>query len=285
MKSKLFNKKIFIILIITICTIITIYFLNLRNNIVFLSKYYKTIDLTPTNTIYLDRLGEGDFTCTGITYSNDRNTFFIADYGTINAKEIPKPRIIEVDKEFSKINSIIELKEITTEINLQGIAYENENKTLWIASGNQIYNINLNGKILSIIDLAEYSKYSANGISLDEENKKIFVLCYNKYLLEFDFNGNIIKKTYMNYKNQDHIFTTDDYLYVTIGADYKQNNNFLLKYSLIDQNIKLFRLNNSYSIEGCIIVDNKLYIVNDGKYHLDKNNKSYINIYDIQDIL
>ena len=129
--------------------------------------------------------------------------------------------------------------------------------------------------------MGNYSKYKSNGIAVDKDN--IWVLCYNKFLLKLNKYGDIEEKYKFNYKDQDHIYLINNNLYVTIGADYLGDNNFVFKYNLKSGIISCeYQLEDSHAIEGIVILDDTLYIANDGKFHHDIFNCSYINIYSLK---
>ena len=62
------------------------------------------------------------------------------------------------------------------DINLQGISYDKKDDSLWLATGDEIYNIEKDGTTKKNISLGRYSKYKSNGIAVD--NDFIWVLCY-----------------------------------------------------------------------------------------------------------
>ena len=67
-----------------------------------------------------------------------------------------------------------------------------------------------------------------------------------------------------------------------MGNDYNGEKNYVIKIFLDDLKIdEILKLSKSYSIEGIVKVDNKLYVVNDGFYHSAKDSRSLINIYEI----
>lgn len=242
----------------------------------------QTTRLNETNKIKFEEFEQNDFTCTGLTYDKCDDSFWIADYGNNNNDQQLHPRLIEVNKDFTQTLNIIEVDQIKDdEFDLQGIAYDICNDSLWMATGKFVIEINKTGKILSKISMGNYSKYKSNGIAVDKDN--IWVLCYNKFLLKLNKYGDIEEKYKFNYKDQDHIYLINNNLYVTIGADYLGDNNFVFKYNLKSGIISCeYQLEDSHAIEGIVILDDTLYIANDGKFHHDIFNCSYINIYSLK---
>lgn len=277
------NKKLFIFFFCIIFCVGIIFFIKIYNRPISIENKFSNLDIKnimPNKTIYFEDFGLDNITCTGLTFDTYDNSFWIADYGKIDNSE-KKPRIIEIDSKFNKVIKIVNLDKINSnDFNLQGIAYDERNNNLFLATGNYVYNIDKEGNVIKKIDLGIYKKYSANGISYDISNDTIWVLMYYKYLLHYDKNGNLLGKIKFNYKDQDHIYTENNILYASMGADYAGNNNFVLKYDLTQNKVEdVYRVENSFAIEGIYLLNNKLYVVNDGYFHSAKIKKSYINIY------
>ena len=71
---------------------------------------------------------------------------------------------------------------------------------------------------------------------------------------------------------------------MTVGDDYAGEDNFLVEIDIRNKNSTIkCRIQESYAIEGCIVIDKKLYVVNDGLYHNAKIKKSYISVYDFKE--
>lgn len=236
-----------------------------------------TVDLESTRQILFASFNESDFTCTGMTYDDENNSIWIADYGS----EEKHPRLVEVNASFDKVLRVIDLQSLdSTTFNLQGISYDKKNDSLWIASGENVYEVSKNGNVVSNFSMGKYSKYKSNGIAVDGDD--IWVLCYEKYLLKFDREWNNVGRYDFNYKDQDQICIDGHYIYCTVGADYNGTNNFVFKFDINTcEIVNQYRLLDSYSVEGIIINNDKMNIVNDGKFHEDVVNRSYICEYDI----
>ena len=285
-------KRIKIIIIVffllLLMTIITILLIEKANSKLSVQDSFKgkIIDLDPESTIYFEDIGLDDFTCTGISFDLKDNAFWIADYGKKNNNDNLKPRLIEINDKFNKTIRVVELNDIVpSNANLQGIAYNYKNDSILCATGKYIIEIDKEGNVLNKIFLKKYNKLSANGITYDMNTNDFYVLFYSKYLLKYDIRGNVLEKYKMNYTNQDHLYynITNKKIYVSIGADYNGNNNFVLQYDIKNSSKQLYRTKKSYAIEGIYINNNKLYVLNDGFYHSAKIKKSYINIYNIKE--
>ena len=235
--------------------------------------------------LYFDdgnEFNENDFTCTGMTYDTKNNSIWIADYGAENDNNELNPRLLELDYEYKNVINIINLKNIMdNSFNLQGISYDEIDNSLWLATGDYIYEINKNGDIIQKYSMGKYSKYKSNGIFVD--NDKIWILCYKKYLLCLNREGDFINKYKFNFMDQDHIYIYNNKIYCTVGADYSGDNNFVFTFDLTTKVINnLYKIEGSYAIEGIIIKDNIMYIANDGKFHNDIIGHSYISEYKLE---
>ena len=248
-----------------------------ENNI----QVLKTID-----TIFLDELGLGNFTCTGLTFDIQNNTFWIADFGTEKNNSERKPRLLELNEEFTEVLEVIDLSNICdTNTNLQGITYDVKDDSIWLATGDDVFEVDKKGQTIQQISMQEYKKNQSNGIAWDSKSDSLWVLCYTKYLLHMNKSGSIKNRIKFNYEDQDQIWldTDERRLYITAGADYHGENNFLIEYNLNTNEIdKLYRLEKSYAVEGVVIANDKIYVANDGKYHSDYFNRSYISVYEMK---
>ena len=164
---------------------------------------------------------------------------------------------------------------------MQGIAYDTIDDAIWIAVGASIQEISKRGKLTIVIDLGKYKKYQANGICMDNEDHTLWVLCYNKYMLHFDREGNLLKSYPVNMKDQDMIYMYDGLIYITVGADYKGEENYCVVFDTQTENIKIqYKLYQSYAVEGIYIDDDYIYVVNDGAFHNAMIPRTYISVYE-----
>lgn len=286
---KLNKKKLIMLLLILFITFIfliaIVKIIKIPKDVTSYFNDSDIVNLNPIKIIYFEELGLDNFTCTGITYDSLNNSYWIADYGANSINDKPIPRIIEIDNEFKTIKNIISLEnKLDKESNLQGITYDSDNDYLVLATGEYIYYVEKNGNIIKHEDLKKYSKCKSNGIAYNPLDKSLWVLFYSNYLINYNSNFTINSKIKINYKDQDHIYynSNTNHLFITVGADYLENNNYVLEYDLNEQmNYKLYRINSSYAVEGIYLTDNKMYIVNDGFYHNAKIKKSYISVYDL----
>ncbi len=289
-KSFIISVKLAIILVVLIITTIILFiYHDSRKSIIIQNEFdeFEIKSLELIKTVYFEDFGLDNITCTGLTYDNKDHCFWIADYGSINKNDSPIPRLIEVNFELNKVIKIMPIhKIINDDANVQGITYDSKNDSIIVATGKYIYNIDKTGNEIKHFSLGKYSKYSANGVAFNNNEETLWTLLYSKYLLQYDNNDNLIKKIKMNYKDQDQIFIDTDinHMFISVGADYNGNNNFVLDYNLNNNsNYRLYRVINSYAIEGISVVDGRMYVINDGLYHSAKIKKSYINIYNFNE--
>lgn len=234
------------------------------------------------NLISFRAFGADDFSCTGLTWDEKDNAFWIGDYGAKSIDDTPSPRVVEVNKDLTEVLRIIDLTGvISSNDNLQGVAYDQSNDSLWLAVGDTCKNIDKDGKLLSEFSLGKFSKYKSNGICVDDGT--LWVLCYSKYLLHYDKAGNLIEENRFNYKNQDQICIHDGMLLATVGADYNGDGNYVMVIDRITgKTLVKYQTIGAYAVEGICVVDGKMYIANDGLYHNAKIKESYISVFDIR---
>lgn len=223
-------------------------------------------------------------TCTGLCYDKIGQTWFIGNYGREKSDDKDfYPSIVNVSADFYEINYTIPF-DGGDQVDIQGVAYDKETSSLWYTNGEQVINCDpITGEEISRFSIGDYSKYKANGICLDLKDGTLWILCRYKFLLHFSKDGTLIDKVICEYLDQDHICMDDDgLLYISIGADYQGENNYVLCMDREANIQKLYQMKESYAIEGIVLLDNRLYVVNDGIYHESKIKKNYIQIYDIQ---
>ena len=241
-------------------------------------------EVNALDIIKFEEFGAKDFTCTGLTYDVKDNAFWIGDYGATSPRDQVRPRIVEVDRSFSKILKSVELSPILgSMVDLQGVAYDGKLDYLWLALGNSVVAIDKDGTLINSIELRKYSKCKFNGICYDEGDDSLWVLCASQYLLHIGKDGSVIDEFPFNYADQDHLCMIGDYLYVTVGADYRGTNNYVCKVSPKNGEVlSLYRVLSANSLEGIVGYDDKVLILNDGLYHTDLIGHSYFSVFDME---
>lgn len=246
----------------------------------------KIVTLMPEKVISFADIDLEDFICTGLTYDSKDNTFWIGNYGAMNPDDQARPRLVEVEIDIQKVIREIDLSDIVdSSVNLQGVAYDSARDCLWLAVGKNIVGVDKNGTLIKTVEMGEYAECMANGVCYDESDDSLWVLCASQYLLHFKTDGTLLTEFSFNYAYQDHICMDGDYLYVTIGADYQGDDNFVCKVSMEDGSIiSLFRMKQANALEGICIVGDRMLIANDGLYHSDLIGHSYISAYNFDEI-
>lgn len=272
---------IFFIIMVAMCGAL-IYIHELDTNKQIQEEYTGAVkELNLERRVVFSEFGQNDFTCTGLTYDSTDNSFWIGDYGALNPDEQVKPRLVEIAEDFSTVIREVRLDGVLDySANLQGVAYDSNDDCLWLAVGKKVVSVSKNGEILTQIDFYNYIDDEANGIAYNSDDDSIWVLTTSKYLLHCDKKGKILQKYSFNYFAQDHICVKDNYLFMTVGADYRGEDNYICK---IDANegqiIEVFKTDGSNAIEGVCLTDGKMMVANDGLYHSDSIGHSYITIY------
>lgn len=287
MKKRIIAIMLCVCLIVVVTSVLLlIYQRNHLKNIVDVSKLnnVKIVDLEPIEYIELpSTLDNGAaLTATGISCDRNSNALFIGNYGKASSEDSDiYPSIISVSQDSFNVNGYIHFD--MDSIDIQGIAFDVTNNSFWYTNGGSVINCSaLDASELSSFSLDKYSKYKANGICIDANDDSLWVLCLYKYLLNYDKKGNLLKVLDCEYIGQDHICSDNNgLLYISAGVDYSGENNYII---CIDKNAEIktiYRAKGSYAIEGVLILDDDLYIVNDGIYHDAKIRENYIQIYNI----
>lgn len=245
--------------------------------------YKEEVDavLTPERVVLFSDFNESDFTCTGMTYDSKEEVYWLADNGALASGERSVPKIVKTDGEFCSSMKTIELGNVLDDgDNLQGIAYDSKDDSLWLAVGKELVEIDKNGNCVKKLNMGKYIKCGSNGICYDERDDSLWVLCAVKYLLHYAKDGSILNEFPFYYEAQDHICTDGEYIYATVGADYQGSDNFVYQIRMDDASvIAAYRTEGSNSLEGICIKNNRLLIANDGRFHSDLVGHSYLTIY------
>lgn len=280
--NKFMRRKILLsvlIVLLVISSIVAIYKIRIRPVAVSNRTNTKILE---GQVIKFKEFSSSNFTSTGLAFDEIDNAFWIGDYGALNSKEFQTPRVVEVNKDLTKIMKTVDLSNVLGKgDNLQGVAWDYKSDSLWLAVGNSCKNITKDGRLIVEFNLGKYSKYKSNGICVD--NETVWVLCYSKYLLHYDKTGRLIKEYKFNYKDQDMLFNGKDELLITVGADYKGEENYILSFDKASGKTAVkYQVIGAYAVEGITVVEDKMYIVNDGLYHDAKIKDSYFSIYDLK---
>lgn len=243
------------------------------------SKYVSkdTLSMKSSQIISLDNLIK---TPTGVAYDEIGGTFWLCDYG---AEDKPGS-IYELSKDFHLTGKTIELTSIwDTDWNLQGITYDLKDDSFWIAVGNKIVEVDKDGKEINEIMLDQFKRFKSNGIAYDKETDSLWILCYRKLLINCSKDGKVQKSIKCNISDQDHLFfVNSSSLYISAGADYNGDDNFIMEVDVDTRKTKtLYRLEDSFAVEGISVLGGRLFVVNDGIFHNAKIKDNYVSCYDL----
>ncbi len=144
--KKLTNFMRIISFVIIVISIFFYYESTISNKKIDLSKVKENniSQITPSEIVYLDEIMFTNFTSTGFTYDLKNDTFWIADHGTELNDKI---QLFQISKDLKKIVSVVQVADYVNDgiINLQGIAYDAVDDTIWVATGNNIQEISKTG--------------------------------------------------------------------------------------------------------------------------------------------
>lgn len=241
-------------------------------------------NLSATETILLPDLyqvGKG-FTCTGLAYDSDTDTFLIGDIGALLPNEQNHSQIVRMSSDFSEVEGTIPLYDTFPQMStIQGITIDTSNNSIWLCSPEEskIRNITSAGVSLRYISIDR-----PTGIAYNPIDDSFWVLSYDNNIRHVNKSGTVLGSYQFAYNvTLDQCFF-DKYrglLYITAGANYSERNNvYCFDIETHEQSIACTV--DSYSVEGIWLGDNnKMVILNDGYYHSATVDKNQVNIYTI----
>ena len=217
-----------------------------------------------------------------MTKDASRGNFYFGNYG----KETPDDTkqnisVIVCDSEFKIIDEIYPDMLLN---DIQGISFCEARDVLYFADGAKIYEMGLDGGIISEITIAEYAEYKPNGVLYDDRDDSIWVLCYTGYLLHISLqdreNGRyeIVDVIDCSFQHQDQLcFDENHNILFSVGADYNGDENYVGCIDVHTHEVSImYQVRESYAVEGLFVDGGVLYVVNDGIYHSAKYKKNYI---------
>lgn len=220
-----------------------------------------------------------------MSYEKNEDVFYVGNIGkTLPTSNGFKSTIVKLSK-----NGTVNLGEIKlynifpTMLDIQGITIDENDDTIWFCSTgeNKIRHITKAGVEIESIDLDK-----PTGIVYDNRTNTLWVLTYTK-LLNINKDGKIIDSINISIEGQDQLFLDEskNIMYFTAGVNY-HSDNYVYKIDLSTKKIDLvFKLKDSYCVEGIYIENGIMYILNDGYYHSGKNPINQLNKYDINQLL
>lgn len=255
-----------------------------------LASQYDVVSADPERIHYLPDAANSPegagFTCTGLAYDATSNTFWAGNYGKLHPQDNEiHPSLVNLSFDFSTV-----LKEIQLEsydgINVQGVAFDSSNQSIWYADGKSIINIDQTGTRQMSFTLGQYSAYIPNGLTYDASTDTLYVLCYYSYLLHYSKQGTLLDVARCAYADQDQLCSINGAnLGFSLGASYRKDDINFCIHDADHLAIKAaYQLRQSYAIEGVFYLDGYLYVLNDGLYHQAKIAKNYVAQYALKDI-
>lgn len=218
------------------------------------------------------------FTCTGLYWDEEKECFYIGNAGKYKSNDENFQAAIEIVKnDFSDIE-----RDIPCYLNfenmrdIQGVT-KSVDGTIWLCSygENKVRHINEDGKEIGSFDIKEPS-----GIANDSRSNTLWVLT-NNYLYNCTYDGVVQETIKLHIKGQDQLFLDEknDLLYFSAGADYHGDSYIYIVNLKTSKVSPLYILKDSYAIEGITIVDDVLYVLNDGYYHDAETPVNQVNMY------
>ena len=225
---------------------------------------------------------DGSFTCTGLSHDTVENVFWGGYYGKTDPEDVNlSPALIKLDMDFNILDEIpLDLfAGENPKMSLQGVAFDSVDNSLWFTDSESIYELDKSGRLLRILEIDELQ--NPNGLAFDSRTNSLWVLGYRSYLANIKKDGTIIQIIKCNYFDQDQIMILGNKIYFTVGADYRGDQNYLGVVDIPTGRVSCYaKLSESYAVEGCCMVEDKLYVFNDGFYHDCAIKENIVQVYD-----
>lgn len=264
-----------------------LYAYDVNGRSVFPNIAIPTGDLSASRTIPLPDIydnGHG-WTCTGLAYDADTNTFLVGDIG----KELPSSsgfasKIIRVSADFGTVVEQIPLYTSFPNMqDVQGIAIDTSDGTIWFCSTseNLIRHIDAEGNSIGSFSVSG----SPTGIAYSPLDDSFWVLTYasTNNIKRMSKTGSTLEQYTFSYSDtldQCFLDSGHGYLYIVAGANYSTRNNvYLFNTDTHAQSVACTV--DSYSVEGIWIGEDSMIIVNDGYYHSAMVAVNQANVYEL----
>ncbi len=228
-------------------------------------------------------VGNG-FTCTGLDYDAKEDCWWAGNAGKMLPTDaVWRPTIVKLSSDFTTVLDEINLYEIYPTMNtksvgsIQGLCVDTSDDTIWFASTQEskVRHVSKSGD-----DLGGFKCANANGIAYDPRTDTLWVLTRTK-LINYKKNGSVLKEISVSKADQDMLFleTENNSTLFTAGAAYN-GINYVYRINLSSGVVeKVFDLIDSYCVEGIYVLDETMYIMNDGFYHNGKVPVNQVNAY------
>lgn len=238
------------------------------------------IEEIPLPDLYLT--GKG-FTCTGLAYDENNDTYLVGDIGALQPGEKKQSSIIRLSADFTKVEEKIPLYNTFPNMeDLQGITIDTSNNSIWFCSSgeNKIQNVTSEGVSIGGISITH-----PTGIAYSKKDDSLWVLTCGNEIVHMRKSGVVISTYKFVYSETLDQCFLDEYrglLYITAGVNYTGRNNiYCFNISTHEQSIACTV--DSYAVEGIWLGDtDKMIILNDGYYHSAAVPYNQANIYTIE---
>lgn len=257
---------------------------NINTDIVFGNLPVPSGNLTASSTVALPDLyetGKG-FTCTGLTYDEQSNTFLVGDIGKLQASGTTASQIVRLSADFSTVDETIDLHSTFTSMqDVQGVTIDTSDGSIWFCSPSEdvIRNIDASGQSIGYIGVND-----PTGIAYAVDSDSLWVLTYDQNIINIAKDGTTLATYAFAYNEAlDQCFYDVErgYLYITAGTNYSTANNVYL-FDTVTHEQSIACTVDSYSVEGIWIGADKMVIVNDGYYHSAAVAVNQANIYSLR---
>lgn len=244
-----------------------------------------TGNLTASESIPLPDLyetGKG-FTCTGLAFDEEENVFLVGDIGKLlpNSGTI-QSQIVMLSDDLLTVEGTIPLYNVFSNMSdVQGVCIDTSDDTIWFCnpSGNYIGHVSKTGTNLGTVSVS-----SPTGIAYSASDNTFWVLNYNNQIVHISKTGTVLETFSFSYNEAlDQCFLDEGhgYLYITAGTNYTGRNNiYLFDVNTHQQSIACTV--DSYSVEGLVILPDRMVIVNDGYYHSATDSRNVANVYSLE---
>lgn len=240
-------------------------------------------NLIASSTVLLPDLyetGKG-FTCTGLAYDRNTDTFLVGDIGVLSPYSgSQKSQIVRLNKNFTSVIETIPIYEsMSQDSGVQGITIDTKRNTIFVCCSN-VKQFDFGGRYISELNIS-----NVTGIAYSSSDDSLWILTYGNKILHYTMSGTLIASFDFAYNETLDQCFIDEYrglLYITAGTNYTGRNN--VYYFNTDTHAQGIACTvDSYSVEGIWLGDNdKMIIVNDGYYHSAAVPYNQANIYTIE---
>lgn len=261
---------------------------DVNGDIVFQSVPVPSGDLYATGIVPLpDIYGNGHgWTCTGLAYDEDSDTFLVGDIGkALPSSEGFASQIVRVTSDFQTVVEQIPLyTSFPNMADIQGIAIDTSDGTIWFCSTSErrIRHIDAEGNSIGSFSVSDAQP---TGIAYSSADDSFWVLTYadTNNIKRMSKSGAVLEQYTFTYdETLDQCFLDEGRgcLYITAGANYSSRNN-VYRFDLATHAQSVACTVDSYSVEGIWIGEDSMVIVNDGYYHSAYDGRNVANIYDL----